>query len=264
MITETTLRIVKIKRKVNKFNMSKRGHGAGYGGPRAFKRPMRGKYVPYRRPYRRRQRKFRPGYDRTGGFYGRFSGPSGELKFHDINLDDAAVASTLNITNLTVIPEGNGEEQRVGRKINLKKIHVQGAIVMGSGADLSVTNDLVICMIIQDTQTNGAAFVAADFLETDAYDSYRNLANSSRFKVLWKRKYTLRVQGAAPSGAAYIHGEDIKAFSANVTCSIPMEYDNSATSGVITSVRSNNVYFVTISKSNSTALDGTARLRFSD
>ncbi len=244
--------------------MPKRGHGAGYGGPRAFKRPLRGGYVPYRRPYRRRARKFRPGYDRTSGFYGRFTGPTAELKFHDVSVDDAIVALTLNITNLTVIPEGNGEEQRVGRKISIKKIHVKGTVDLSTGTDFQNASDHVTCMLVQDTQTNGAAFVALDLLEVDTYKSFRNLANSQRFKVLWKRKYIVQVGGGAPTGAAFAFGEDIKDISANVKCNIPMEYDNSATTGAIGTVRSNNVYWVTISSSNSAGITANVRLRFSD
>ncbi len=187
-----------------------------------------------------------------------------EIKFHDINVDDAVVALSLNITNLTVIPEGVGEEQRIGRKINLTKIQLQGAITLASGSDFADASDHLTCMIVLDTQTNGVQFTATDLLETDTFDSFRNLSNGKRFKILWKGKYTLSVSGGAPSGAALVTGEDITNLEAYLDVNIPIEYDNSATSGVITSVRQNNVYFVTITKSNSVAIDAKMRLRFSD
>ncbi len=119
-------------------------------------------------------------------------------------------------------------------------------------------------MVVQDTQTNGAAFLAADLIDVDTFKSFRNLSNSQRFKVLYKRVYNLKVSGAAPSGAALVFGEDVRDINVNISCNVPIEYDNSATSGVITSVRTNNLYWVTQSSTSSTAIVANARLRYTD
>ncbi len=228
---------------------------AGYSRARAQRRGA----------YRARKRRpFRPGYDRTGGFYGRFSGSANEMKFVDTSIDDAVIAPTLTVNNLTIIPEGNSESERIGRKLTIKKIHCKGRIELPAATAATSTSDIVICMLVQDTQTNGAAFTTADLHVEDTFDSYRNLSNSGRFKILWKKVYTLRSAGAAPSGAALIFGEDVRYFSCNVNCDIPIEYDNTATTGVITTVKTNNVYWCTQSSSGFCGLTGVNRLRYAD
>ncbi len=189
---------------------------------------------------------------------------TGELKFFDTDVDDATVAAGMNIQNLCIVPEGNGESARIGRKMTIKKIHVKGSIELFAASTFTTSSDTVICMLVQDTQTNGAAFVATDLIDTDIFKSFRNLANSKRFNVLYSRTFALKVSGGAPSGAALIRGEDRRTLSVNVNVNIPIEYDNSATTGVITSVRTNNVYWVTQSASAACAIIADARIRYTD
>ncbi len=54
----------------------------------------------------RRGRTFRKGYDRTGGFYGRFAGPDAERKFKDTVADDAPITAIGIRTNLCILAEG--------------------------------------------------------------------------------------------------------------------------------------------------------------
>ncbi len=179
-------------------------------------------------------------------------------------MDDSAIPSSLFAHELLIIPEGNGESDRVGRKITIKNIHVKGLIKLAAATAATDTSDQVTCMLVQDTQTNGIQFAANILLDTDAFDSFRNLANSKRFKILYKRVVTLKAGGAAPSGAAFVFSEDVKTLNVNVATSIPIEYDNSANTGVITSVRTNNVYWVTQSESAVTGIIATARIRYTD
>ncbi len=205
----------------------------------------------------------RRGYGRTSGYYGRFTS-GGERKFHDIVVDDAPVPTALTIFNLTVIAEGNGESERIGRKITIKQISCNYSMQLTGGTAATDTSDTVNIMIIQDRQTNGAQFVALDLKETDNIISFNNLANSKRFKTLYSQDYSLAAGGAAPSGAALIFSEDRAFVRMNLNVNIPIEYDNSATSGVITSVRSNNIYFVTRSSSAVVSTIGRVRIRYTD
>lgn len=214
---------------------------------------------------RYKKRAFRPGYDRTSGYYGRYKRTgAGELKFFDTDVNDASVSNAMTINNLTIVPEGNGESDRVGRKITIKKIHIRGTVTLLSGTDMALCSTNVLCMLVQDTQTNGAAFAATDLLDTDNFKSFRNLANSQRFKVLYKKVYSLKVSGAAPTGAALAHGEDIRYINVNKSVNIPIEYDNSATTGAVTTVRSNNLYWVTQATEASAGITAGARIRYQD
>lgn len=186
------------------------------------------------------------------------------MKFKDTVVSDTPIPTTMVIQNLTVIAEGNGESQRVGRKVTIKSVHIKGVMTLIQATDAANTTDKVFGMLVQDTQTNGAAFTALDLIDTDTVVSFRNLANSQRFKILAKKVWTFRAGGAAPSGAAFVFSQDQKDVNVNKKCNIVMEYDNSATTGVITSVRSNNLYWVTQSSGGFTNSVLTARIRYSD
>ncbi len=213
----------------------------------------------------RRMRQFRVGYDRTGGYYGRFAGANAERKFFDTDVDDAVTAATMVVNNLTVIPEGNGESARIGRKIVIKSIHVKGHLTLPATTASNATSDNVCMMLVQDTQTNGTAMVAADLLDTDVIESFNNLANSGRFKILYKKWVAIACGGGGvATGAAYIFAEATRQIVVNKRCNIPIEYDNSATTGVITSVRSNNLYWLTQSQSGLCAIVANVRVRYTD
>lgn len=121
------------------------------------------------------------GYVRTTGFYGRFTS-GGERKFKNTVVDDAAIAATLTINNLTVIAEGNGESERVGRKLTVTKISVLYSMQLPGSTTAAASSDTVRCMLIQDKQTNGAQFVATDLIDLDNFNEFNNLANSKDLK----------------------------------------------------------------------------------
>ncbi len=223
------------------------------------------KHIPPRYGVARR-RLFVPGRDRRAGFYGRYSGTRPEKKFLDTTITDAAISTTMTITNLTVIPEGNGESERIGRKVTIKNVHVKGIVVLNDQTSASLTTSQVIMMLVQDTQTNGAQFTATDLLDTDNFHSFRNLANSGRFKVLYKKTLNMKSPGGSGRGTTdtLAFSEDIRQINVNKTCNIEMEYDNSATTGAIATVRSNNLYWVTQSSAGVTQSVGTARIRYAD
>lgn len=244
----------------------KRGRGTRYGSRigKRFKHPRRTHVYPMRG---RGYRAFKPGKDRVSGYYGRFAGPSGERKFKDTGFASVINDTTL-IQQLTVIPEGNGESERIGRKITLRNIHVKGQLVL-SPETLFTTkmSDWVEIYILQDTQTNGALFTGTDLLENDNIEAFRNLANSSRFKVLKKKTFSMNALVGIQTSegpVTFATGEVTRAFSMNIQCDIPIEYDNSLTTGVITTVRSNNIYLCAISVEGKCVYGGTVRLRYSD
>jgi len=83
---------------------------------------------------------FRPGYDRTGGSYGRYAGRGAELKFFDTSLSflfdtTGEVPAT---GQLVLIPQGVTESTRVGRKCVIKSVHLKGITqgVPGAAATL--------------------------------------------------------------------------------------------------------------------------------
>ncbi len=243
-----------------------------YGGKRKFpqrrvqtKRVFRRDFTPRTRNVVMIQPRQR-GYLRRSGFYGRFTGPSGEAKFFDTDIDDATVSTTMTINNLTIIPEGNGESDRIGRKVNIKAVHIKGTLTLPTTPTAANTSAVVKFMLIQDKQTNGAQYTATDLLDTDSIESFNNLANSARFRVLKTVYYNLKCPAGSGRGTTdtLSYGEDVRWVSCNMRINIPMEYDNSATTGAIGTVRTNNLYWVSQASASTANFTGTARIRYTD
>ncbi len=215
-------------------------------------------------PFRAPRRMFVPGRDRTSGFYGRYAGKGAEHKFFNTTVSSTPITAAMIIQNLTVIPEGNGESDRIGRKVTIRSVHIKGQMTLIAATALTGTSEKVFAYLVQDKQTNGAVFAATDLLDTDSVISFRNLANTSRFKILLKKTYVFKAGGAAPTGAAFGFSQHTVDININKTCNIVMEYDNSATTGAIGTVRSNNLYWVTQAAGATVNSVIIARVRYSD
>ncbi len=206
----------------------------------------------------------------VSSFYGRSSGSKpGEQKFHDLDIDDAIVAAAGAIAedSAVVIAQGNTESQRIGRKLTIRRIHWKYDISMPQAANAAdpPAGDIVRIILYQDKQTNKATAAITDVLESADYQSFYNLANTGRFRILMDRSHATVQQLAQTDGtntAAYALTP--KNYTFNKVCAIPIEYDNSSTDGAITSQTSNNIGVITISRSGVAGFFSKMRLRYSD
>lgn len=219
-----------------------------------------------RRKYRQRRRVV-PGFTRIGGYYGRFAKGSGETKFHDLLTVDGAMTTggTLtDIPSINLIAQGTTESTRIGRKCNIRNILWKFDIKLAASTDKQDTTDMARVILYLDMQTNGAATSAVtDILETANYLSFRNLANSGRFKILMDRTYAMNAPAGAGNGTTEDWGEHIIHDEFYKKCNIPLEF--SGVTGAITELRSNNIGILTISRDAAlTGLNGQMRIRFSD
>lgn len=247
--------------------------------PRGFFNPemslMRRRFkrgVPYRKTkvaarYRRRSMPARMrGFYRKVGYYKRFTGDSGELKFHDVDLSLANIPQIgLRNADLLTIAEGNGEEERIGRKITIKSILIRANALLPGGTNLAQASETVRFMVVQDTQANGAQAAATDVLETANYKAFNNLANSSRFRVMLDKQLTLRCSAGSGNGTTDNHLQNEYNFNFYKKCSIPIEYDNTASTGAISTIRSNNILVFAFGRAGGIAdISGKIRFRFAD
>lgn len=210
-----------------------------------------------------------PGVTRTGGYYGRF-GIGGELKFLDTTCDDALVSTsgTLNgditpLNGLILIPQGDGESARIGRKVNITKIGIRMTLVLPNTTTLALMDDTVRVILIQDKQCNGALPAVTDVLQNASFDSFNNLANSQRFHTLWDKTVSLSTMGLGVTTAPAQSSAPVnKSISKYIKCNIPIEY--SGTTGNVTTIRSNNIFFLYISRSGAMKVECEMRFRYSD
>ncbi len=219
-----------------------------------------------RRAVRAKGRKvFRRGSDRTSGYYGRYRGVSvGEKKFHDIDVDDAVVAAAGGIQNtgsINLIPQGTTEITRIGRKAVIKSINWRYVCILPTRSDEN-GYDIIRVILYVDKQCNGVTAAITDILETAHYQSFRNLANSGRFRILLDKTHTLNASAAAGNGTANDTIVMARPFTFFKKCNIPLEF--SSTTGAITEIRSNNLGVLLISGNGYCGFGSKVRLRFTD
>ncbi len=221
-------------------------------------------YKAPRRVYKKRR--FTPGVDRTGGFYGRFSGRGGELKFHDVDLDDAVVANTGVVTDsICLIAQGVTESTRVGRRCTIRSIYWKYRVDLPEVNNVTTPNtiDQVRVILFVDKQCNGATAATLDILETANVHSFRNLANQSRFTILLDKLVNLRwATLAADAANTFDMAEVVTEHSFYKKCNIPLEFSD--VTGAITEIRSNNIGVLLQGLNGTAGFISKFRLRFSD
>ncbi len=247
----------------------KRGRPSAFTVSLGAQRPFQG--APMAK--RARRSAIVPGRTRVSGYYGRYAGSggrsSGELKFHDIDIDDAAIAQNGTIQNtgtINIIPQGVTEKQRIGRKCTIRSINWRYQITLDNKNDLasSAVGDTVRVILYQDKQCNGATATITGILETNDFQAFRNLANSSRFNILYDKTHSINYTAAgADSSTTFAQPGILRHYSFFKKCNIPLEFDS--TTGAITEIRSNNLGVLLLAdQGNTSTFDSKMRLRFSD
>lgn len=154
-----------------------------------------------------------------------------------INLGAAAVATPLALVVPTV---GAGLNQRVGRKITVRKIKVHGTIAVPVQAAQGIADSAtkIRLALVQDCQTNAAQMAAADLYNgsTSAVStllSFQNPNNFGRFRVLKDKMLTignLNMAGS-PTAADVIQAGQKVSFKFNVNFKTPVTVHFNATNG---------------------------------
>ncbi len=205
------------------------------------------------KPYQR-------GYLRESGFYNM------ERKFLDTTQapTTALVIGDVTSETLNIIPEGNGQSARVGRKVNLTSIGIRGSVKIASTSTLANTGDVVRIMVVQDKQTNGASPAVATVLQSADYNAFGNLANRNRFVILRDKFIAIQSQSGSFDGTNDGFAEAFVFFKDYFKVNIPIEYDASATDGSLATQRSNNIFVLVISAEGIANVDYRTRLRYTD
>ncbi len=213
------------------------------------------------------------GYTRRGGYYGRFTGSGGgidregELKFFDTSVAMTGISATGTLnTSLNLIPQGTTESNRIGRKCTIKSIHWRHNLQLPEiDADATPQETGRIRLIMyQDKQCNGGAATTALILNTSDVNSFHNLEEQGRFRILLDKTVAMNATSGFSDGAGVASASAVNKYAVfKKKCTIPLEYSN--TDGALTGIRSNNVGILAISGGTATCdLSGRVRVRYSD
>ena len=178
---------------------------------------------------------------------------AGEKKFFDTIINSAVDTTAENITSLNLIPQGVTESTRVGRKCTITNIHCKGFILWSSASSFTtLAASRIRVVLVQDTQCNGANAAYTDVYASTTTVAWRNMSNSTRFKVLKEWIITPPNMAATTSDNWATSANTIGFCSPtklkfNMRCSIPVEV--SSTTGAITEIRSNNLTVMAVSDS---------------
>lgn len=206
------------------------------------------------RPYKKRRKQapmaIRGGGPRTGGYLNRTGGyrrfaPFQELKFADQTVNTAIdpVATSqwiVSLNNGSGIAQGDGQSERIGRKAVISSVHMEGYLEMDPGSVISDSTNMVRIAVVLDKQANGSVPGFQDIwrLAGLSMNQFRNLEKSSRFKVLFDKRYVLRPQ-VAGNGTAVDVGQWLAPIKFHKRVNIPVEYSGITNS--VSSIVNNNL-----------------------
>lgn len=206
------------------------------------------------------------------------------MKYFDSQqVGNAIGIGTTEQQNLNIVVQGDGEQERIGRRITIRSIQINGDVNVDNYNDASATVNTIAnhvhyrIMILLDTQCNGAnptiqANDGTGLLLADAttamnsWYNFRDPTNKGRYKILKQWRATLVPQSALWDSTTNVVHATYRTFpfSWYKRVNITIQYDSSATTGAVTTQRSNALWFVIVNANRSGYYNYRARIRFTD
>lgn len=146
-----------------------------------------------------------------------------------------AISTTATYTLLNGVAQGNEYNQRIGRKIMMRKIMCRGYV---KNEDATPTETRI--MIVYDKASNGVAPVLSDIVDGNEYNGFRNIDNVKRFQVLMDKRLVLQ-----PSAA-----DSVKPF--NFYKNVFLQTRHDGTTAGIGDITTGSLYLITVSNDAST------------
>jgi hypothetical protein len=181
---------------------------------------------------------------RTGGYHSR-----DEVKNHDVApvvqlVNELEVAGHIRLLN--GIAQGTDSNERIGRKIRMKAIRVDGYVF---AEDNTISPHVIRLSIVCDKQTNGSAPLKAEIYEATSSLSFPNMDNKGRFRILATKNVFLGANNGltpavplAPGGSRFSFYIPLKGLLCHYT----------GTGNLVTNIKTNGLYFVMASNNAST------------
>lgn len=193
--------------------------------------------------------------------YSRFIGGKSEKKVIDLAPAVYACDIVGSVTALNLVATGTDFTDRVGRKILMKSLNINGHFTT---QDTTVGQDLCRFMIIYDKQPTGALPAITDILKTSDSRDQLNLNNRDRFVIL--RDLFVSLGAFNNTATAAVAGSPTEK-EIRMYIKLNHEVIYSSTAGTIAAIASGALYMVTIGDNvaaNAYAASVSTRVRFID
>lgn len=200
----------------------------------------------------------------TGGFTGV------EKKYVDYNKANATLAaddtitkiSPLTILCLNGIVKGSGNSQRIGRKVQLQQLFIQGSVTMAADAAAANKATYVTVWCVLDKQANKLEAPPGNIFKsftTEKHLAFKNLEYDDRFIIVKKWTFVLQpTYGLVGTSSGHV----MRKFSLSKKLRINVEYTDDL--GTFASINDNSLQMFAVANSNATdiAIEYTSRLRY--
>lgn len=203
---------------------------------------------------------------RTGGFLGL------ETKYHDAYKGTTSLTNVMTVYDpdtancLNGIAQGVTQSTRDGNRYLIKKIQIRGEAWLDNELTQSTVpnGETVRIFVVHDQQTNGALCTGANVISTVGFavNSFRNLEQSSRFKVLGSKNlnmhYLTAVNNAVADTVSY--GGEVRSFDFEIPCHIPVQC--TATGATVAAIADNSIHVLAATDGSRANFRYTCRVRF--
>ncbi len=210
--------------------------------------------------------------DLIGTRPGLFTGS--ELKFSDTETNDDAFAGSwatmqdATMLCVSAVAQGDGESNRDGRMYTIESLHLKGQIKLpvSESAAAPPSPFLARVVVVWDKRTNGVALTPTDVMDagqTDDLLSFRNLQQTTRFRVLWDKTFVVRPP-VMNEGAInlFARGGVTIPFKKSFNFKTPIVVHCSGTTAVVGSIVDNSISVIGIAEKTAATLSFQARTRF--
>lgn len=143
-------------------------------------------------------------------------------------LQNMPAAGSINLLN--GMTQGDGPNNRTGTSIKMKSYEIK----YGLQNNATAINTQCRVLLVLDKQSNGAAPVLTDILQTNSPYSPRNLNNRKRFKILMDKRYSLSTAGP--------NNTNDSTYMKNVETHV--QFFSTSNLGTIADISSNALYLV--------------------
>lgn len=160
--------------------------------------------------------------------------------------------------SFNLIAEGTGENERIGRHIMVRSLDLHITLNLDSAA-ITTQNDAVRLIAYIDMQANGVVATVAEILSSTAINSFRNLFQSGRFKVIYDKTFHFN-PGISGDGTTIDTAPIVRQIRAHLPINMKVDYEG-ATNG-LTEVCCANIGMMAIAWGGKVDLSGIGRIRY--